>query len=71
MAANFDTTNKTYVIEISREDMRKVAKRYGVLLSDDQCDQLIDYVEEDAFDFERFEHYLNFDMIPGALHYCE
>lgn len=63
-------TEKTYHVEVSRSLMRSIASDYGLLLTDDQCDRLAGYLDEDAFDHGSLEHYLDFDMIPGELYEC-
>ena len=60
-------TEKTYHIEVSRSLMRSVAKEHNLRLTDEQCDEIAHYLEEDAFDSTSLEHYLNFDMISGEL----
>lgn len=66
-AANLHFSDKTYHVEVTRERMRNCAKSYGYFLTDEQCDALAGYLDDDAFDDGSFEHYLDFDMIPGEL----
>lgn len=53
--------DKSHVFTVTRSEIRREARRYGFSPTDEQCDAIAGYIEQDIFDL--FKHYADFNML--------